>query len=85
MMALLTQSALDFQPLTAADWTGGAPMMCVAMGILVALLAEILPAFKPARHVIFLASLAAALVFEVRLLGNPQGIIFQGCSQFVRG
>jgi NADH-quinone oxidoreductase subunit N len=78
MMALLTNSALEFQPLTSADWNGGAPMLCVTAGILLAILAEVLPGFKPARHVAFLVSLCAAVLFEMRILGAPQGTIFQG-------
>jgi NADH-quinone oxidoreductase subunit N len=78
MIALLTETAFKFQELGSADWIGGAPMMCVTAGILVALLAEILPAFRPARAVVFLASLVAALFFELHLLDNPQGVIFQG-------
>lgn len=75
--AILTQE-LNFQSLGSADWIGGAPMICVTVGIMLALLAEVIPALQVARPVAFVGSLVAALFFELRLIAEPQGQIFQG-------
>ena len=69
---------LDLQALTGADTQGAAPLLCLAAGIVLALLAEIVPALKPARSLAFFGSLAAAAFFELRQLAEPSGVIFQG-------
>ena len=70
-------ATIDFT-LGQAELHGGAPLLCITAGIVLALLAEIVPAFKPARTLAYLGSLVAALLFELRILGDPQGVIFQG-------
>ncbi len=78
MMALLPTALQDMQALGSADWIGGAPLLCITIGILLGLLAEIVPAFQPARGAAFAVSLLAALVFELRLIAEPVGVVFQG-------
>ncbi len=52
MIALLNQ-ALSFKALGASDWLGAAPLLCVTAGILVALCAEVIGSFRPARDIAF--------------------------------
>ncbi len=69
---------LDMQALTSLDAQGAAPLLCLTAGIVLALLAEIVPALQPARSLAFLGSLVAAIFFELRLIADPVGDIFQG-------
>lgn len=79
MMALLSSLPQDLAGLGGADWRGGAPLLAVTAGVLLALLAEIVPAFRPARGAAFVASLAAALFLELGLVFDPvTEPIFQG-------
>jgi NADH-quinone oxidoreductase subunit N len=75
--AILSQD-LDIQTVTSAAWIGGAPMLCVTFGIILALLAEVIPTLAAARPLAFVGSLLAALFFELALITDPQGLIFQG-------
>lgn len=77
MIAALTQT-LNIQTLGSAEWTGGAPLLCVTAGILLAICAEIVPALRPARGLAYVGSLLAAVFFELRLVAEPVGTIFQG-------
>lgn len=79
MMALIPSLTQDLGGLGPADWRGGAPLLAVTAGILLALLAEVLPAFRPARGAAFVASLGAALFLELQLAFEPVvEPIFQG-------
>lgn len=69
---------LEIQSVGSVDWYGGAPLICVSIGILLALFAEVVPSFKAMRPLAFVGSLVAALLFEFRLIADPQGQIFQG-------
>ncbi len=69
---------LELQALSGADTNGAAPLLCLAAGIVLALLAEIVPALRPARSLAFVGSLVAAGFFELRQLAEPSGVIFQG-------
>ena len=62
------------QPLTGADWFGVAPMLCVAAGITLALLADIIPPLKPARGLAYLGCLVAAFLFEMKILAEPEAL-----------
>jgi len=77
-MIALQDAGLQIQALGAADWFGAAPLVCVTAGIVLALLAEVVPALGFTRSLAFAGSLLAALIFELRLVGEPQGVILQG-------
>lgn len=74
---------LEVQGLSGADFFGGAPLLCITAGIVLALLAEIVPGLRPARPVAFLGSLVAAFLCEWRILANDEWLgasttVFQG-------
>jgi NADH-quinone oxidoreductase subunit N len=77
-MILAPSQTLNIQALGSAEWIGGAPLLCVAAGILLAICAEIVPGLRPARGLAYVGSLLAALFFELRLVAEPRGVIFQG-------
>ncbi|MCB9913752.1 MAG: NADH-quinone oxidoreductase subunit N [Planctomycetes bacterium] len=68
----------NLEALTSTDLRGTAPMICVTAGIVLALLAEIAPALRPARGLAFVGSLLAAIAFELRLVADPAGEVFHG-------
>ena len=74
---------LEIQGLVSADYFGGAPLFCITAGIVLALLAEIIPGLRPARPVAFLGCLVCAFFCEWRILVDEEvltagGTIFQG-------
>lgn len=77
-MSLALLQEMNIQTLGSAEWIGGAPMLCVTAGILLALLAEIAPVLRPARGLAYGGSLLAAIFFELRIVAEPVGPIFQG-------
>lgn len=68
----------QLEPLTSADLSGVAPLLCVAAGILLALLAEILPALRPARGLAYVGGLAASIYFNLGLVSEPAGAVLHG-------
>jgi NADH-quinone oxidoreductase subunit N len=74
---------LEIQGLVSADYFGSAPLFCITAGIVLMLLAEIVPGLKSMRPFAFLGSLVAAIVCEGRILADESiltgdGTILQG-------
>ena len=55
-----------------------APMLAISAGVLLSLLADIVPGARAARPVLFLGSLAAAFVLQISILADPPGLVLGG-------
>ncbi|MFT5286803.1 MAG: NADH-quinone oxidoreductase subunit N [Planctomycetota bacterium] len=70
---------LDFDALlTPGAWIALWPMVTLAVGLMMLLLAEVVPALRRFRSVFFLASLGIAALFELRILDNPDALTATG-------
>ena len=78
--AIVTDLQATFQRLLAGSSVATAPMIALGVGVLVFLVADILPGLAKAKPVVFVASIAFSFAFELRILGmeSPPGSVLDG-------
>ena len=55
-----------------------APLLALAVGVILFLICDIVDALRPARALAFAGSIVVALIFEVRILTSPPGVVLDG-------